>query len=150
MRVNKPPMIYFGHLHLKYRGINQTFSQQRSLTKVMIIEKDFNSKEELVVFLKTFDGTEIMFSMVSSNLYIKENGKYKLQDVNEEQETQSFCSFDLLLTDKIMLFDGFMSYRKIFGELYSFKEDFEVRITINENPLLLQTWIQHEQTIITN
>lgn len=116
----------------------------------MIIEKDFNSKEELVVFLKTFDGTDIMFSMVSSNLYIKKNGKYKLQDMNEEQEQQSFCHFELLLTDKIMLFDGFMSYRKNFGELYSFKEDFEVRITIDQNPRLLQTWIQHEQMIITN
>lgn len=144
MRVNKPPMIYFGHLHLKYRGINQTFSQQRSLTKVKIIEIDYNLEEELVVSLTTFDGTEVKFSMVSSNLYIKENGKYVLQ------EEQSFCHFELLITDKIMLFDGFMSYRKIFGELYSFKEDFEVRITINENPLLLQTWIQHEQTIITN
>lgn len=70
--------------------------------------------------------------------------------MKNKKEIQSFCSFDLLLTDKIMLFDGFMSYRKIFGELYSFKEDFEVRITIDENPLLLKTWIQHEQMIITN
>ena len=144
MRVNKPPMIYFGHLHLKYRGKNHTFFQERSLTKVKIIEIDHNLEEELVVSLTTFDGTEVKFSMASSNLYIKENGKYVLQ------EEQSFCSLELLLTDKIMLFDGFMSYHKNFEGSFSYTEDYEVRITIDENPLLLQTWIQHEQTIITN
>lgn len=144
MRVNKPPMIYFGHLHLKYRGKNHTFFQERRLLKIEIIEIDYNLEEELVVSLTTFDGTEVKFSMASSNLYIKENGKYVLQ------EEQSYCSLELLLTDKIMLFDGFMSYRKNFEGSFSYTEDYEVRITIDENPLLLQTWIQHEQTIITN
>ena len=144
MRVNKPPMIYFGHLHIKYQGKNQIFFQEQKLFKIEIIEIDYNLDEELVVSLTTFDGTEVKFSMISSNLYIKENGKYVLQ------EEQSFCRFDLLLKDKIMLFDGFLSYHKKFEELFSFKEDFEATIVLNENILLLQTWIQHEQIIITN
>ncbi len=144
MKVNKPPIVYSGHLHLKYRGINQTFFQQRSLTKVIIIEKEFNSKEELVVFLTTFDGTEIMFSMISSNLYIKENGKYELKD------GQNHCHFELLLSDKIMLFNGHIAYDKKFDEQFTYKEDFEATIILYENALLLQTWIKHEQMIITN
>jgi len=144
MRVNKPPMLYFGHLHLKYRGRNNNFEQDRSLTKVMVIEKEFNSKEELVVFLTTYDGTEIMFSMISSNLYIKENGKYQLK------EDRNYCCFELLLSDKMMLFNGNIAYEKKFGDQFSFKEDFEATIILNENEMLLRTWIKHEQIIITN
>jgi len=148
MKVNKPPVVFLGYLHLKYRGKNHNFFQKRSLSKIQIIEIDYKLKEELVVSLTTFDGTEIKFSMISSNLYVKTNNEYKLQEVNEEQEQQSFCSFELLFTDNLMLFDGFLSYNKNFEGLFSFKEDFEATITVNENHLLLQTWIKHEQIII--
>ncbi len=144
MRVNRPPDRYCGNLHLKYKGRNNNFFQARKLSQAVIIEIDYNLKEELVVSLTTFDGTEIKFSMISSNLYIKVNGKYELQ------ETQNFCSFQLLLTDKLMLFEGFISYHKNFEGPFSFIEDFEATITVNENPSLLQTWIKHEQIIIAN
>ena len=144
MKVNKPPIPYFGHLYLRYKGRNYTFFQARSLSKIQILEIDYNLKEELVVSLKMFDGTEIKFSMISSNLYIKVKDKYELQ------EEQSFCSFQLLLTDKLMLFEGSISYNKNFEGPFSFKEDFEATITVNEDPVLLQTWIKHEQIIIAN
>lgn len=144
MRVNRPPDRYCGHLHLRYKGRNYNFFQERRLSKTVIIEIDYNLKEDLVVSLTTFDGTEIKFSMISSNLYMKVNGKYELQ------EEQSFCSFQLLLTDKLMLFEGCISYHKNFEGPFSFKEDFEATITVNENPSLLQTWIKHEQIIIAN
>ena len=144
MRINKPPMIYFVHLHLKYRGKNHAFFQERRLFNIEIIEIDYSLNEELVVSLTTFDGTKVKFSMISSNLYIKENGKYTLQ------QEQSFCRFELFLNDKIMFFDGFLSYHKKFEELFSFKEDFEATIVVNENALLLETWIQNEQIIVIN
>ena len=124
---------------------NNIFFQERSWSKIEIIGVDHNLKEELVVSLTTFDGTEIKFSMFSSNIYIKVNGKYELQE-----EEQSFCDFQLLMTDELMLFNGYISYHKNFEGPFSFKEDFAATITVNENPSLLQTWIKHQQIIIAN
>ena len=58
MKVNKPPIPFAGHLYLKYNGRNHNFYQKRSFSKIYILETDYNLKEELVVALTMFDGTE--------------------------------------------------------------------------------------------
>ncbi|MGG7036300.1 MAG: hypothetical protein ACI7YS_14045 [Flavobacterium sp.] len=148
MKVNKPPQVFSGHLHLKYRGSNHEFFQRRNFTKTHIIEIDYNLKEELIVGLTMFDGTEIKFSMISSNLYIKTDGKYKLQEMDEETERQSFCNFELFSTDELMLFDGTISYHKNFEHPFSFVESFQASIILRNNPQLLEIWQKHEQEIM--
>ena len=147
MKVNKPPIPFAGHLYLKYNGSNHNFYQKRSFSKIYILEIDYNLKEELVVALTMFDGTEIKFCMISSNLYIKTDGKYMLQQTDDELEQQSFCCFDLCLTDEFMLFDGTISYHNNFESGFSFREDFNAIITVRNNPKLLEIWEKHEQLI---
>lgn len=147
MKINKPPFTFFGHLHLEYRGNNYSFCQKSSFTKIKILEIDYNLKEELLVSLTMFDGTEIKFSMISANLYIKTDGEYKLQEVDEENKHKSFCDFELLQSDELMLFDGTISYHKNFEAPFSFIENFNARIIIKNSPKLLEIWKKHEQLI---
>lgn len=142
MKVNKPPMVFFGHLYLKYKGRNSSFFFENRFFKIKIIEIDYDLKEELLVSLTMFDETEIKFSMISANLYIKVNGKYELQ------ETQGFCDFNLLLTDELMLFEGFIFYLKKVIPSLSIREDFDATITLENHPKLLEIWKKHHQLII--
>lgn len=140
MKVNKPPITFFGHLYLEYNGRNHSFFQEKSFSKINILEIDYKLKEELLVSLTMFDGTEIKFSMISANLYIKTDGEYKLQEVDKENEHQSFCDFELLQSDELMLFDGTISYHKNFEAPFSFIENFNATIIVQSNPLLLKIW----------
>lgn len=152
MKVNKPPMVFFGHLHLQYKGSNYLFEGKRSFYKINIIDIDYDLKEELVVSLKMYDGTEIKFSMISTHLYMKINGEYELQkgieEQEEQEEEQNFGHFELLFTDEFMLFDGGISYHKKFENTFSFREYFNTTITIRNNPRLLEIWKKQEQIII--
>ena len=147
MKVNKPPMAFRAHLHLEYKGSNNLFFQEMPLHKIMIIDVDYNLKEELIVPLTMYDGTEIKICMISSNLYIKTDGKYKLQQMDEEQEQQSFCHFKLLSTDELMLFDGTISYHKNFEPSFSIIENYKATIFIKSNPTLLEIWKKYENII---
>lgn len=145
MKINRPPMFFQAHLHLSYRGDNHNFYQKRCLTKIRIVDIDYNLKEEMLVKLKMFDDTEIMFSMISANLYKKVNDKYELQDDDH------FCDFELSYDEKLLFFNGHISYENSFGPLFLYREAFETRIILpndRTNKELIDIWVKHDKTIL--
>lgn len=132
--VRKPPVFFKGQMLLKYNGKNQEFFQKSSLLPIKIFDNDYSISEELVVTNTMYDGTEIKFSMLSSNLFVKKEGEYQLM------EGQNFCSFELFKSNDIIVFDGFISYENFFSENFNFKEDFSATIITQPIKSLIDIW----------
>ncbi|ESU19168.1 hypothetical protein FCR2A7T_25910 [Flavobacterium cauense R2A-7] len=80
--------------------------------------------------------------MISANLYIKKNGNYSLM------EDQSFCDFEMHISDKMLVFDGQISYENTFSEIFNYKEDFTATIITKAENNLIEIWKKHEKFII--
>jgi len=92
------------------------------------------------------DMTEVTFSMISNELYIRKNGEYEFFD--EEAEIQNFCSFDLYLRDDMMYFVGRIYYENIPPVNYRYKEDFIAIIITKRNEYLLDIWKKYDKIIM--
>ncbi|KGO82205.1 hypothetical protein IP98_00149 [Flavobacterium cauense R2A-7] len=142
VKILKPPIIFKGQVILRYLGRNQIFIQKRTLIPISIFDYDHAIGEELVISMSMYDGTEIKISMISANLYIKKNGNYSLM------EDQSFCDFEMHISDKMLVFDGQISYENTFSEIFNYKEDFTATIITKAENNLIEIWKKHEKFII--
>ena len=140
--VKPPTKLFSAHLYLDYKSHNYSFLFDQKLCKITIIDIDDELNEKLVVPVTMFDGTEIKFSMISANLYMKINEKYELQ------EQHAFCDFVLYTIDEQLFFDGQICYLKNFDAPFSFIERFDAKIILSKNLELLDMWKKHEQIIM--
>lgn len=141
IKINKIPSFFSAKAIYRYRGTNTRHLQEKRFETIRIKEIDYNLREELLVTQTMCDGTEIMFSMISSNLFIKENGYYELK------EEQYFCDFSLFFDEDFMLFEGYVSYINIFNLNFEYKEDFDVTFILPFNKKLLDIWVKHDKQI---
>lgn len=151
MRINNPVQTPIqAHLNLFYTGKNSYYLQKRYLTKTIIKEADYNLDEELLIELKTFDNTEIMVSMISGNLYMKIDGKYKFLEIGEE-EKQNFVHFELFIddTEEFMIFHGWLSYHKDFGDNHSYIEPFRISVIMKRDQKVFDIWSgKHKKDVL--
>lgn len=141
VKINKPPRIYGAQMLLKYEGRNKAHEQKKSYTAIKIKEFDENTGEQLVVQHIMFDGTELLFCMISANLYLKKDGTFQLL------EGQNYCDFELFINDNLLVFSGEIGSETIFNEDYNFRERFDVTIIMENNEQILDTWILHNKEI---
>jgi len=141
IKIRKPSSLYFGKLLIKYRGTKQVYFQQKSFEEIIIRKIDYNLEEELLIELTTFDGTQIMFSMISANLFTKENNSYELK------EGQNFCDFELYYDDNFMVFTGYISYENMVNQKFSYLESFDATIILAFNKELFDIWVKHDKMI---
>lgn len=141
IKINKPSMVFTTKALLRYTGTNYNYLQEKRFEKMVIIEKEYNLREDLIVQHTMFDGTQIMFSMISGKLYIKENGYYELK------EGQNFCDFILFWDEKFMVFEGNISYMNNVNDNFKYKEDFKTTMILPFNKHLLKIWEENNKSI---
>jgi hypothetical protein len=141
IKVRKPSSAFNGKVMLRYKGKNQTYFQERRFEKIVIKEIDYALNEELLVEHTMFDQTQIKFSMISANLYIKENEEIILK------EDQNFCDFELDYDEKFMVFEGSISYEKHHSENFVYKEDYHTTIILPFSKKLFDIWVKHDNRI---
>lgn len=134
-------MVFTTKALLGYTGTNYNYLQEKRFEKMVIIEKEYNLREDLIVQHTMFDGTQIMFSMISGKLYINENGYYELK------EGQNFCDFILFWDEKLMVFEGNISYMNNVNDNFKYKEDFKTTMILPFNKHLLKIWEENDKSI---
>ena len=134
-------MVFTTKALLRYTGTNYNYLQEKRFEKMVIIEKEYNLREDLIVQHNMFDGTQIMFSMISGNLYIKENGYYELKD------GQNFCNFFLFWDEQVMVFEGNISYMTNVNDNFIYKEDFKTTMILPFNKSLYKIWVENDKSI---
>lgn len=134
-------MVFTTKALLRYTGTNYNYLQEKRFEKMVIIEREYNLREDLIVQHTMFDGTQIMFSMISGKLYIKENGYYELK------EGQNFCDFILFWDEKFMVFEGNISYMNNVNDNFKYKEDFKTTMILPFNKHLLKIWEENDKSI---
>lgn len=80
VKVSKPLKTFGGKILLNYKGTNRIYYDATKFEQFAVVAIDEVFKEELVVKLTMFDGTLVMFSMISDRLYKYENNSYKLKE----------------------------------------------------------------------
>lgn len=141
IKINIPTRSFKSQALIRYKGTNQIFFQNKSFEKMNIIEIDYNLHESLLIKNTMYDGTELMFSMISSNLFIKENDYYELKD------GQNFCDFELFTDKSTMIFEGYISYENQIALGFIYKEFFELTIILPHNDYLYDIWVKHNKRI---
>ncbi|TBX66145.1 hypothetical protein EZL74_11195 [Flavobacterium silvisoli] len=141
IKINKPSMVFTTKALLRYTGTNYNYLQEKRFEKMVIIEREYNLREDLIVQHTMFDGTQIMFSMISGKLYIKENGYYELK------EGQNFCDFILFWDEKFMVFEGNISYMNNVNDNFKYKEDFKATMILPYDKHLLKIWEENNKLI---
>ena len=141
IKTNKPSNIFQAKALFRYKGTNNIHFQEKRFENIRIKEIDYNLTEELLVKKTMFDGTEVMFSMISGNLFIKENGNYELKG------GQNFCDFELYNDENLMVFDGSISYLNYVTLNFEYKEYFETIIILPFNKYLMEIWVNHAKCI---
>lgn len=142
IKIKKTPRIFEAQMLLKYLGRNSIYNQKRTLTSIKIKEFDTDLGEELVVQHTMFDGTEVLFSIISGNLFLKKEDKIQL--TLQEEEIQNFCCFELFNNGNLLVFDGFMSYENTINENFNFKEDFIAIIIMKKSNEVLEIWNKYQ------
>lgn len=141
VKINKPSIAFNAKALFRYRGNNYKHLQEKRFENITIKEIDYNLKEELLITKTMFDGTQVMFSMISSNMYLKENGNYKLK------EEQNFCDFELYFDENYMVFEGNISYMNYINLDFEYRESFETTIILAFNKKLFDIWVKHGKII---
>ena len=141
IKINKPSSFFKAKAIYRYRGTNMKHFQEKKFVSIRIKEIDYNLREELLVTQTMCDGTEIMFSMISSNLFVKENGYF------EQKEGQYFCDFSLFFDEDFMIFEGSISYINVFNLSFEYKECFDTTIILPFNKKLLDMWVNNGKTV---
>ncbi|WP_396177594.1 hypothetical protein [Flavobacterium sp.] len=141
IKINKPSTLFTAKAILRYKGTNMRHVQEKRFESIKIWEIDYNLREELLVTQTMFDGTEIMFSMISGNLFFKENGYFELK------EDQFFCDFCLFYDTDFMVFEGCISYLNALNLNFEYKEDFDTTIILPYNKRLFDIWVKHNKQI---
>lgn len=141
IKINKPSIVFITKALLRYTGSNFRHFQENRFEKMDIIEKEYNFREDLIVQHTMFDGTQLMFSMISAKLYIKENGHYELK------EGQNFCDFVLYWDEKLMVFEGSVSYINSANDDFEYKEDFKITMILPYNKTLYKIWLENDKPI---
>ncbi|MDD3004558.1 hypothetical protein [Flavobacterium sp.] len=142
MKTNNTSLTFSGKMLIKYLGRNLIYIQDRRFESVEIIEFDSTINEKLIIKHTLMDKTEVMFSMASSNLYLKKKDKYIYK------EGQNFCDFELHYDETIMVFDGIISFENRFNKHSIFKEDFNAIIILPFNQELLKIWKKNRGRVI--
>lgn len=142
VKVSKPRKTFRGKILLNYKGTNRFYYDATKFEQFAVIAIDEVLKEELLVKLTMFDGTLIMFSMISNRLYKYENNSYKLK------KGQDFCNFQLCYDEDNLIFVGNISYENIISETLNYKEDFSATIILPFSKYVYDIWIIHGKGII--
>lgn len=142
VKVSKPLKTFRGKILLNYKGTNRFYDDATKFEQFAVVAIDEVFKEELVVKLTMFDGTLIMFSMISDRLYKYENNSYKLK------EGQNFCNFQLCYDENNLIFVGNISYENTISETLNYKEYFSATIVLPFSKYVYDIWIRHGKWLI--
>lgn len=142
IKINKPSKVFKAKALYRYRGTNTRHFQERRFQDISIIEIDHNLREELLIKQTMFDGTKVMFSMISANIYIEEDGVYRLK------EDDNFCDFELHYDENYMIFEGGISYLNSVNLNLDYKEYFDTTLIAAFNKSILDIWVKHNKIII--
>lgn len=142
VKVSKPLKTFGGKILLNYKGTNRIYYDATKFEQFAVVAIDEVFKEELVVKLTMFDGTLVMFSMISDRLYKYENNSYKLK------EGQDFCNFQLCYDEDNLIFVGNISYENIISETLNYKEDFSATIILPFSKYVYDIWIRNGKWVI--
>lgn len=144
IKINKPSRVFKAKALFRYKGTNAKYFLEKRFEKIIIFEIDYNLHEELIVKQTMLDGTQIMFSMISNNMYFKENSYY------EKKGEDNYCDFQLYYDDNIMVFEGSVSYLNYVNENYEYREYFETNIILPFNKYLFDVWVKHDKFLWEN
>ena len=141
MKIDKLPSFFSAKAMYRYIGSNMKHCQEKRFQNIRIKDVDYKLKEELLVKQIMFDGTEIMYSMISSNLFFKKNENFEFREEN------CFCDFCLFYDEDYMVFEGSISYLNAFKPNFEYKEYFNTTIILPFNQKLLDIWVKHDKQI---